>query len=233
MRFSKRPAGTPLTTFFHFYFTTFAIHLCSRQKRYGPNGPDDTCKWHSKSRGLVTTLTHAQTFEEAVMNECLESLRHTLDEEGIWYEVIEHPEAVTAQRVADVEDVPGHTFVKSVVVFVDDKPYLLALPAPHVVDFEALRKDLDASGARLATEDEFSPLFPDCEVGAMPPFAGPNGLPVLMDRDLRDNREIVFEAGSHTESIRMATDDYVKLANPRLLSFAREPAGSEPASKRS
>lgn len=166
------------------------------------------------------------------MNECLESLRHTLDEDRVWYEVMEHPEAVTAQRVADVEDVPGHTFVKSVVVLVDDEPYLLALPAPHVVDFEALLKDLKASSARLATEDEFGPLFPDCEVGAMPPFPGPNGLPVLMDRDLRDNTQIVFEAGSHTKSVRMGTDDYVRLANPRLLSFAREPAGSEPVSKR-
>jgi Ala-tRNA(Pro) deacylase len=154
-----------------------------------------------------------------------------MDGAGIQYEVIEHLEAITAQRVADVEDVPGHIFVKSVVALVDNRPHLLALPAPHVVDFETLRRDLGAESARLATEAEFGPLFPDCEVGAMPPFPGPKGVPVLMDRDLIDNPQIVFEAGSHTESIRMRTDDYVKLARPRLLSFAREPAGSEPGSK--
>lgn len=166
------------------------------------------------------------------MNGCLERLRGQLDEAGVWYEAIDHPLAVTAQRVADVEDVPGHRFVKSVIAFVDDEPCLLALPAPHVVDFEALRKELAASSARLATEAEMERLFPDCEVGAMPPLPGPKGVPVLMDRDLRQEPEIVFEAGSHTETVRMRTEDYVRLAEPGLLSFAREPSDSEPRSKR-
>jgi Ala-tRNA(Pro) deacylase len=165
------------------------------------------------------------------MNRCLEELRRRFNEAGIQYEVLDHPLAFTAQHVADVEDVPGHVFVKSVIVFVDNRPILLALPAPHVVDFDALCRELGAISARLATEGELAPLFPDCEVGAMPPFPGPSGLPVYVDRSLLGTREVVFEAGSYTESVRMGTRDYVRLAAARVLDFAREPAGVEPSSK--
>jgi Ala-tRNA(Pro) deacylase len=165
------------------------------------------------------------------MNSCLDKLRHQFDEARIQYKVLEHPFAFTAQHVAEIEDVPGHIFVKSVIAFVDGEPCLLAVPAPHVVDFAALRRELGAQSARLATEAEFAPLFPDCEIGAMPPFPGPSGLTVYADRELLTHSEIIFEAGSHTESIRMRADDYVRLAGPRVLSFAREPVGSEPKSK--
>lgn len=166
------------------------------------------------------------------MNSCLERLCRELDEAGFHYEVVEHPQEFTAQRVAAVEEVPGHLFVKSVIAFVDERPCLLALPAPHIVDFDVLRKELGARSARLATEAEVGNLFPDCEVGAMPPLPGSSGIPVFMDRELGINPEIVFEAGSHTETIRMRTDDYVRFAQPGRLSFAREPAGGEPRSKR-
>lgn len=170
---------------------------------------------------------------ETSPNRCLQELRRLLDESGAAYEVLEHPLAFTAQRVADVEHVPGHAFVKSVIVFIDGRPALLALPAPHEVDLAALASALGARDVRLATEREFGPLFPNCEVGAMPPFPGPSRLPVYLDEALLAPREVVFEAGSHTQSLRMATADYVRVVQPRVLSFAREPAGRAPRSKRS
>jgi len=165
------------------------------------------------------------------MNRCLDELRRQFEEAGVKYQVVDHPLAYTAQRVADLEDVPGHSFAKSVVVFVDDRPSLLALPAPHVVDFDALCRELNARHARLAAEAEFGGLFPDCDVGAMPPFPGPAALPVYLDRAILEQPEIVFEAGSHTQSVRMRTEEYVAVARPRVLSFARESVGEPPRSR--
>lgn len=163
------------------------------------------------------------------MNPCLESLRKSFDAAGAQYEVIEHPSTFAAQRVAATEHVAGHEFAKSVVVMADGQPRLLVLPAPHVVDIEAVRGRLNAGQVRLAREDEFKDLFPDCEVGAMPPFPGANNLPVYVEHELLEEPEIVFEAGSHTESVRMKTDDYLRLAAPEVISFGREPKTAPPA----
>jgi Ala-tRNA(Pro) deacylase len=165
------------------------------------------------------------------MNTCLEELTHRLEEARVPYRIEKHPYALTAQHVADVEHVPGHIFAKTVVVKAEGRFILLALPAPHVVDFRALEDAPGLEGVRLATEAEFGPLFPDCELGAMPPFPGPNGLDVYLDKGLLGHPEIVFEAGSHSEAVCMRTEDYVWLVQPRILSFARERVGSEPRSK--
>jgi Ala-tRNA(Pro) deacylase len=154
-----------------------------------------------------------------------------LEEGRVPYRIEKHPYALTAQHVADVEHVPGHVFAKTVVVEADGRFILLALPAPHLVDFRVLEDALGLKGARLATEAEFGPMFPDCELGAMPPFPGAHGLDIYLDKGLLGHPEIVFEAGSHWEAIRMRTEDYVRLVQPRILSFGRERVGSEPSSK--
>jgi Ala-tRNA(Pro) deacylase len=161
----------------------------------------------------------------------LEELRRKFDEARIQYRVQEHPYAFTAQHVADLAHVPGHIFAKSVIVHAAGKFILVALPAPHVVDLAAVKEELGIESARLATEVEIAPLFPDCEVGAMPPFPGPSGLEVYLDKGLLGHPEIVFEAGSHAEAVRMRTEDYVWLAQPRVLNVGREPIGGEPRAK--
>jgi Ala-tRNA(Pro) deacylase len=165
------------------------------------------------------------------VNSCLEELSRRFDQAGVAYRVEKHPYAVTAQRVADLEHVPGHVFAKSVIVWADGRFVLLALPAPHVVDLGAVQAQLGVEAVRLATEAEFGPLFPGCDLGAMPPLPGPFGLDVYLDKALLGHPEIVFEAGSHVEAVRMRTEDYVWVVQPRILSFGREPAGSEPRSK--
>jgi Ala-tRNA(Pro) deacylase len=165
------------------------------------------------------------------MNPCLEKLRDLFARHGAHYEVVTHPLAYTAQEAAEAAHVPGHSFCKSVVVYVDDKPAVLVLPAPHVVSFEALRKALNASRVRLATEAELAQLFPDCDTGAQPPFPGEQRLPVYMDSGVLASNEIVFEAGQHTEAVMMPLADYRALVSPRVIDFAREPVHSQPARK--
>lgn len=165
------------------------------------------------------------------MNRCLKDLVEHFEGAGVAYRVEKHPFAITAQEAADLQHVPGHSFAKSVVAVADGRFVLLVLQAPHVIDFGAVEDALLVDEARLATEEEFAPLFPDCELGAMPPFAGKPGLDVYLDKGLIGRPEITFEAGSHFETVRMRTEDYVWLAQPRVLSFAREPLPPEPSSR--
>src|SRR5581483_2899567 len=165
------------------------------------------------------------------MNPCLEKLRDLFARHGAHYEVVTHPLAYTAQEAAEAAHVPGHAFCKSVVVYVDDRPAMLVLQAPHVVSFEALRRALDASRVRMATEAELADLFPDCDTRAQPPVPGEHHLPVYMDSGLLESKDIVFEAGLHTQAVMMPLADYRALVSPRVLEFAREPVHSQPERK--
>lgn len=165
------------------------------------------------------------------MNRCLKELVEHFEGAGVAYRIEKHPYAITAQEVADLQHVPGHSFAKSVVAVADGRFVLLVLQAPHVIDFGAVADALRVDDARLATEAEFEPLFPECELGSMPPFAGKSRLDIYIDKGLIGRPEVVFEAGSHFETVRMRTEDYVWLAQPRVLSFAREPLPPEPVSK--
>jgi Ala-tRNA(Pro) deacylase len=97
---------------------------------------------------------------------------------------------------------------------------MLVLTASTMVDFTGLRKTLDATEVRLASESEFNKLFPDCEVGAMPPFGNLFNVEVIVDRGLTGQHEIAFNAGNHREMIRMSYPDFERLVRPRILSFS-------------
>ena len=94
------------------------------------------------------------------------------------------------------------------------------VPAKFHVDLVSLRRAANAKTAALATEDEFRDRFPQCETGAMPPFGNLYGLPVFADESLEDDKEIAFNAGTHRELIRMAWEDFKRLAEPKVIRFA-------------
>jgi Ala-tRNA(Pro) deacylase len=163
------------------------------------------------------------------VNECLRRLETELGKASLNYEVFQHPVGYTAQHEAAAAHVPGHSFAKSVVVLADGKPAQLVLSAPHQVDFGAVREYLGAAELRLANEQELVGLFPDSEPGAMPPIPGGEGMPIYLDRALAASETIVFAAGSHTDSMRMATRDYLQFVDPPILEFAAEPIQSASA----
>jgi Ala-tRNA(Pro) deacylase len=157
------------------------------------------------------------------MSVYLDRLKELLVEANAKFEVIGPGPAYTAQETAATAHVPGHTFAKSVIVRADDQAVLLVLPAPHVVDMELLRKRLGSASLRLSTENEIRDLFPDCEVGAIPPFAPGPEVSLYADEGLLSKKEISFNIGSHKEIARVRSEDYVRLASPRVLAFAVEP----------
>jgi len=153
---------------------------------------------------------------------CKERLDAYLRENKVPFQVIHHPLAYTAQEVAAAEHVPGKMLAKLVMVFADGKLVMLALPAPHRADLNKAAVALGAREVRLAHEEEFAAAFPDCEVGAMPPFGNLYDLPVYVDNALAEDETIIFSAGTHTDTISMKYADFERLVKPTVAAFARQ-----------
>jgi len=146
-----------------------------------------------------------------------ERLENYLSVNGVQYAEETHRRAYTAQQIAALEHVPGHQFAKVVMLIVDGRPVMAVLPATRAVHVAQVAKLLAAHEVRLACESEFAPLFPDCEVGAMPPFGNLYCIPVYVDEPLARNHEIVIQAGTHCESIRLRYFDFARLAQPVVV----------------
>ena len=149
-----------------------------------------------------------------------ERLAAYLQEQGVDFSAHRHPQAFTAQEVAASEHVSGHRFVKVVMVKGDEKLAMACVPASLDVDLDAVASLLEVEEVRLAEESEFAPLFGDCEVGAMPPFGNLYEVPVYLDEALEEDGRIVFNAGTHRETIEMSVHDFERLVHPKVASFA-------------
>ena len=147
-------------------------------------------------------------------------LKAFLDEHRVRYVTMSHSSVYTAQEIAAETHVPGKALAKTVMIKVDGVMKMAVLPAAYKVDLERLKEAVGASTVALATEAEFKGLFPDCEIGAMPPFGNLYGLPVLLAETLTENEEIAFNAGSHTEVVKLAFADFERLVKPTVLKFS-------------
>ncbi len=147
----------------------------------------------------------------------ISKLTDYLDENGKKYVVMKHSEAFTAQEVAASAHIPGKDMVKTVMVKADGDMKMVVLPSTHDVDFASVRGALDADEVELASEEEFESLFPDCELGAMPPFGNFYDIDTLVAESLTEDSEIAFNAGTHKEVIKMAYSDYEELVQPQIL----------------
>lgn len=142
-----------------------------------------------------------------------------LDKAHAGYQLSHHRPTFTAQQMAAEEHVPGMMVAKPVVIKADDKFVMCVLPACCKIDFDALKSHLSAKKIELADESEMAELFPDCVLGAEPPFGDFYGLPTIIDRTMLQDEEIIFQSGTHDESVKMNMDEYIKLAKPRIMNF--------------
>jgi Ala-tRNA(Pro) deacylase len=147
-------------------------------------------------------------------------LKAFLDENKIKYITIKHSSAYTAQEIAAIAHIPGKDLAKTVIIKIDGKMAMAVLPASYKVSFDDLKDTLGVKEVRLAYEQEFIDKFPDCEVGAMPPFGNIYGLDVFVADSLTDDEEIAFNACSHTELIKMNFSDFERLVKPKLIKFS-------------
>jgi Ala-tRNA(Pro) deacylase len=152
-----------------------------------------------------------------------ETLLEYLKVSGVPFELREHPHAFAAREVAAKAGVPGHQFAKSVLVKLDGEMAMAVIPAAHKLNFNVLREVAGADTIALALEHEFASRFPDCELGAMPPFGNLYDLRVIVDDHLDEAETITFNAGTHTEAITMAFGDFVELVQPEMARFTFQP----------
>jgi len=146
-------------------------------------------------------------------------LKAFLDENQVHYHVLAHHERFTSMEIAEQLHVPGQELAKVVIVKADGRQRMAVLPANYHVDLVLFAKAVGTHAAELSTEEEFGTTFPDCELGAMPPFGNLYDMEVLVDRSLTRDDKIVFEAGNHKEAIKLRYEDFARLVKPTVAEF--------------
>jgi Ala-tRNA(Pro) deacylase len=152
---------------------------------------------------------------------CKDRLETYLRDNQVAFQTQHHRTAFTAQAVAESEHISGRLLAKVVMVVADGELVMLVLPATKRVDVAQVAGLLDAREVRLAEEAEFAATFPDCEIGAMPPFGNLYGVPVYVDKILAEDEMIFFQAGTHTDTMSMTYADFARLVKPTVADFAR------------
>ena len=147
----------------------------------------------------------------------VKQLKEFLDSNNIKYVSIKHSLAYTAQEIASSSHIPGKEMAKVVIVKINDKMAMVVLPSYEQIDFKLLRKACGTNTVELAHEREFKDMFPECEAGAMPPFGNLYGMDVFVSEGIAENKEIAFNAGSHTELIKLTYKDFEQLVHPTVV----------------
>ncbi|MGE5500209.1 MAG: aminoacyl-tRNA deacylase [Syntrophothermus sp.] len=150
----------------------------------------------------------------------VKKLKEFLDKNKIRYVSIKHSPAFTAQEIAESAHIPGKNLAKTVMVKINDKFAMAVLPAKYLIDIDLLKAAAGTDNVELAGEKEFKDMFPDCDLGAMPPFGNLYDMPVYAADTLTKDEEIVFNAGSHTELIKLRFEDFERLVKPKIVRFA-------------
>jgi len=143
-----------------------------------------------------------------------------LNSNEIKYVIISHSKAYTSQEIAASAHIPGKEMAKTVMVKTDGKMTMAVLPASYKVNFDQLKEATGTGKIQLASEQEFADMFPECEIGAMPPFGNLYGMEVFVAATLAEDEEIAFNAGSHTELIRLLYKDFERLVKPKVVKFS-------------
>jgi Ala-tRNA(Pro) deacylase len=152
----------------------------------------------------------------------VQRLQNFLEENHVDYTVIPHSRAFTTQETAAMTHIPGKEIAKAVMVEIDGNLAMAVVPGSQKVDLTLLRDGVGAEHVTLAKESEFKDRFPECDPGAMPPFGNLYGMPVYVADSLTEDEEIAFNAGSHTELVKMSYRDFERLVHPRVMRFAVE-----------
>ncbi|MCK5426621.1 MAG: YbaK/EbsC family protein [Thermodesulfovibrionia bacterium] len=149
-------------------------------------------------------------------------IKEFLDSNNIKYVTIKHSPAYTAQEIAASAHISGKELAKTVMVKINGKMTMAVLPATSKVDFNLLKKASGKEKVELAREEDFKDMFPECDIGAMPPFGNLYNVDVLVDKILTEDKEIAFNAGSHTELIKMTYKDFENLVKPKVVQLSSQ-----------
>jgi len=147
-------------------------------------------------------------------------IRDYLDSQKAPYEWLPHPQAFTAQEVAHSLHVSGKRLAKTVILNADGRLVMAVLPASHRLIMPELKAALEVRRLEMLPESELAKIFPDCDLGAIPPFGNLYGIEVWVDRPVEESGELVFTAGTHVDAVRMKYSDYAELVKPHVGRFS-------------
>ena len=147
-------------------------------------------------------------------------LTNLLCDNHVDYVTIPHKLVYTAQETAASAHIPGIEFAKTVIVKVDGKLSMAVLPAQYKIHLGLLKQVTGAKHVEIASEDDFRGLFPGCDTGAMPPVGKLYGMDVYVEDSMLNDEEIAFNAGSHTELIKISYRDFMELVEPTIARFS-------------
>ncbi|HEY7322039.1 MAG TPA: YbaK/EbsC family protein [Candidatus Binatia bacterium] len=152
----------------------------------------------------------------------LKKLKDLLDGARVEYEIHNHPLAYTSQEIASQQHFSGKEMAKVVVLEVDGRLLMGIIPGSRTINLNTAKTSLGAKAVKLASEAEFTSHFPDCEIGAMPPFGNLFGVPVVVDPALAKDEHIYFNAGNHVQTVRLKYNDFAKLVKPQIARLVEE-----------
>ncbi|HWP24656.1 MAG TPA: YbaK/EbsC family protein [Candidatus Binatia bacterium] len=152
----------------------------------------------------------------------LRRLKEVLDQAKVPYEVYNHALAYTAQEIAAAQHFSGNEMAKVVMLEADGELVMAVIPGNEKISPDVAKTSLGANRIRLATEEEFVSRFPECEIGAMPPFGNLFGLKVFVDPALARDEYIYFNAGNHVQTVRLRYKDFAALVKPQVARLVAE-----------
>ena len=152
-------------------------------------------------------------------------LRALLDEGGAIYRVLEHEPEGHTEIISRVRGNRLQQAIKSIVVQVrlnkKESIYCLAnVPGDCRVDLDGIKAHFNAAGIAIAGREKAEQLT-GCPIGSIPPFSFNDQLILLADPLIRENEEVVFNAGRLDRSIFMKMDDYFRIAEPWVVNIAK------------
>ena len=147
-------------------------------------------------------------------------LKKFLDDNSIKYVSISHSSAFTSQEIAASAHIPGKELAKTVIIKINSKMAMAVIPGSYKIDLHLLKEMLGNEDIRIASEYEFADKFPECEIGAMPPFGNLYDMEVYVAGSLAEDEEIAFNACTHTELIKMSYKDFERLVHPKVIEFS-------------
>lgn len=149
----------------------------------------------------------------------VKKLKEFLDSHQVKYVSMSHSPAFTSQEIAAAAHISGKQLAKTVIVKMDGRMAMVVVPANDQVNFAKLRESTGITNVDLASESEFKDKFSGCEVGAMPPFGNLYDMPVFVSNQLSQQDHILFNAGSHSELMQLAFNDFERLVKPKVVAF--------------
>jgi Ala-tRNA(Pro) deacylase len=138
------------------------------------------------------------------------TLQQYLNDQQIPYEVVTHEPTHSSSQTAQISHVPADRLAKAVLLTREGGYVMAVLPASCKVQLKAIEQIFQCP-VSIASEDEVSSLFPDCETGAVPPIAAPYALDCIVDNSLEGETDIYLEGGDHRSLIHVAHEDFHRL----------------------